>query len=342
MKPLLDYAGMVKIREPAEFRFTGKYESFSGKSVLWVRSGDLTVPVDLRGAQTFLLPSGGEGDSPAFDPETEVPLRIRWDSLSTLTGETKVFVGGTLVMEDKRPIFASSPESSLFVIFYEGSGHSLTLRTIRAGRDRNAYFNFITPYAFILGAFCQILIALTYLTRPALRPVMAMALTAIFAPLFPLLPPGLIFTMAARTFRWRARLYSAYRDLALLPLRYFPPGSDNGRLPGGETYVVRRYGNLLPAIHERELPLIIPPEGKHLGEIWHVFGVLPEGGGETFPAKPSDGFAVYGAYPGDPSVLARRYNSHAHRNEFISAFLALASLAVNIYLILLVFRFLGS
>jgi hypothetical protein len=341
MKPLLDYAAMVKVSEPEEFRFTGNFESVSEDRVLWVRGGNLTVPVDLTGARTFLLPNTSEeGITPTFDPGEEVPSRFRWDSLSTLTGEVKVFAGGNLVMRDNRPVFASSPGNPLLVIFYEGPDRSLTLRAIRAGRDRSKYINFLTPYAFILGAFCQILIALSYFTRPAMRPAMILALAAIFTPLFPLLPPGLIFTFATRRLQWRTRLLRAYRDLARLPLRFFPSGGDTGKLPGGEDYILRRLENLPPEFYKREIPFIIPAGEKRRDDTWHVFGALPEDG-DALPGEPGDIFAVYGALPGDPAVLARRYNASAAALEFVSFFFVFASLGLNAFLVRLIFLFLN-
>jgi hypothetical protein len=339
IKPLLNYAAMTKAEGPAEYRFTGNFESVSENHILWVRNSGLTVPVNLEGARTFLLPNTSESGIPAaFDPGEEIPVRFRWNSLSTLTGDTKVFVGGTLALEGRRPIFVSSPDKPLLVIFYEGADHSLTLRTIRAGRGRGTYFNFITPYALILGAFCQIFIALSYFTRPAMRSMMILAMAAIFTPLFPMLPPGFVFTFIAQRFQWRARLLQAYRDLARLPLRYFQPGNDKGKLPGGEDYIVRRYENLPPEFYERKIPLIIPAGEKRRGEIWHVFGVLPKGD-ETLPGRPTDIFAVYGALPGDPSVLVRRYNFIATVFDITALLFIVVSLGINAYLVRLVILF---
>jgi hypothetical protein len=89
--------------------------------------------------------------------------------------------------------------------------------------------------------------------------------------------------------------------------------------------------------------LLIPPEGTHKKEGWYVYGVLPEElpGGDadkdaqgaedgTFPREPRDVCAPYGAIPGNPEVLARRYTQKAYIMEIFSWLILLAGVAVNI------------
>ena len=212
-KPLLDYAGLVGGGQP-EYKFYGVFESVSPNGILWMKSEGLTVRADLRKANIYVFPNAGaEGNVPVFDPE-EVPEKIRWNRISSLTKKAKVFAGGALTERDNQRIFASLPDTPLFIIFYEGSENTLAMRAVRAGRHRNEFFNFLTPYAFILGAFSQILIAFTYLSRPAHRFTLIAALIALFTPLLPWIPPGMLFTTAYRRLWVHARAIRADRDLA--------------------------------------------------------------------------------------------------------------------------------
>jgi hypothetical protein len=233
--PMLDYALSCGLNTGlAEFRFTGNFESVTEDKVLWIRSGKLTIPVDLARARTFVLPHPSEEGIPAaFDPGEEALERIGWDRIAALTGEAKVFVGGVLTVKDKRRIFVSTPEKFLLVIFYEGEDRFLTIRAIRAGRAKNEYFNFLTPYSLILGAFSQALIVLAFFSRPAFRELAISAFTALFLPLLPWVPPGILFTIACRRLWWQVYILRAYRDLAGLLLHYASPG--------GEPYIVREY-----------------------------------------------------------------------------------------------------
>jgi hypothetical protein len=344
-KPILDYAACVNI-DPGlsggkEFRFSGGFESLTGNKILWIRGDDLTIPVDLRGAKTYVLPNmETEGIPAAFDPGEEAPEQIRLDRISALTGGVKVFAGGSLCVRDGRRIFVSTAAHPLMVIFYEGPDRSLTLRAIRAGRHRNEFFNFITPYSFIMGAFSQIIMATSLYSRPAYRLTLIPAIIALFTPLLPWLPPAIFFTLAYRRFWWKARIFRAYRDLVRIPRGYIPKGEKQGRLPGGELYIEKQYDTLPAAFYERKIPFIIPAGEKRMGDKWHLFGVLARGdekNPDAFPGEPEDAFAVYGAVPGEIEPLVRRYNRKAYGLEIISWILLLAGIGVNVLFITAIF-----
>jgi hypothetical protein len=303
----------------------------------------------------------------SFDPGKEAPARIHWDRVTALTEGAKVFVGGLLLPRDDRLTFVSRRDNPLLVIFYDGSDRSLTARTIRAGRHGNEYWNILTPYALILGAFSQILIALNFLQRPAFRLTVLAALIAVFLPLLSLIPPGFILTVLYRRLWWQARIFRAYRDLVRLPLKYLPPDMKSSRLPDGELYGVRRYETLPPdlekAIENREIPLLIPGTAVGKFQDWYVFGALPEGGKESGGegeglrepgfhepglyelgfaepglyelgfAEPRDPFATYGVLPGNPEKLARSFTVRAYVLEIISWILLLMGLSLNIFFI---------
>lgn len=268
-----------------------------------------------------------------FDPGEEVPARIRWNRVSTLTQGAKVFVGGPLLPVENRGTFVSTRENPLLIIFYDGPDRSLTTRAIRAGRHKNEYWNPITPYAFMLNAFSQIILAVSFLPRPAFRLTVLVACVAIFAPLFSLLPPGILLTVLYRRLWWRARIFRAYRDLARLPLKYLFPDKLEGYLPNGERYGALCYASLPTEAYEQQLPLLIPEEHLRRGDQWYVFGTLPEQGPCDLPRKPRDLFATFGALPGNPEALARRYTMHAYFLEILSWFFLLLGIGSNILFI---------
>jgi hypothetical protein len=344
LQPVLDYAACQHTPpEGRVYRFTGGFESLTdtsaegegsppGGQTLWIRSDTLTVPISLKGAHTYVLPmpEGGEVLGP-FDPGEESPERIRLDRISTLAEGAKVFVGGVLILREDRWTFVSTRENPLLVIFYDGPDSTLATRAIRAGRHRNEYWNRFTPYGFILNAFSQILIAASFLSRPAFRLTVIAAVIALFAPLLPLLPPGVLLTVLYRRLWWRARIFRAYRDLARQPLKYFPPESPGlGRLPGGERYGAVRRADL----SEETLPLIITEQRPRRGEDWLVFGKLPEEAAkDALPTAPGDPLAIFGALPGEPETLARRYNLSAYILEIAGGLFVLTGIALNLLFI---------
>jgi hypothetical protein len=279
------------------------------------------------------MPEGGDPLG-AFDPGEESPERVHWDRISTLTEGAKVFVGGLLTPLEDRWTFVSTKENPLLVIFYDGPDHTLAARAIRAGRHRNEYWNRITPYSFILNAFSQIFIAASFLPRPAFRLTVITAVIALFAPLLPLLPPGVLLTVLYQRLWWRARIFRAYRDLARLPLKYFRDFPQAGRLPNGENYGTVWYKEL-PA-GEKEFPLLIPEQRPRKGEGWYVFGTPNKDGPAAELLRPQDPFAAFGAVPGEPEVLARRYTQAAYIMEITGGLFILIGMALNILFIAMI------
>jgi hypothetical protein len=372
LRPLLNYAA-YRHGGSGEYRFTGGFESVTDGHTLWIRSAGLTVPVALTGAQTYVLPmppdpvaeSEGRdfpqdrrnfsGKSPvrmaldeSFDPGKETPQRIQWEQLTSLTEGAKVFVGGALVPQDDRLTFVATKERPLMVIFYDGPDRFLTIRAIRAGRQGNEYWNFLTPYALAMGAFSQLIMILNYLQRPVFQLTVIVAFIAMFIPLFPLIPPGLVFTVFYRRVWWRGRVYRAYRDLVRLPLRYFPaprPGDAlRGTLPGGEQYAGVVYQTLPEEVRAKiesgEIPVLIPEKEAGKSTPWYLFGTVRDGGA-VLPLPPHDVFATYGAVPGNPERLARLFTRKAYVLETISWVLLLAGIALNAVCITVIVRVLS-
>jgi hypothetical protein len=349
LRPLLDYAACQRARpEGSVYRFIGGFESLTDPSsresirdkaredqTLWIRSDTLTIPIVLKDAHTYMLPMPESGEILGpFDPGEEAPERIRLDRISALTEGAKVFVGGLLVLRDARWTFVSARENPLLIIFYDGPDNTLATRAIRAGRHRNEYWNRVTPYGFILNAFSQILIAASFLSRPAFRLTTLVAFAALFTPLLPFLPPGVLLTALYRRLWWRARIFRAYRDLARQPLKYFSPGDlSYGRLPGGEAYTAARRAEL----QEEGFPRIIPEQQPRRGEGWYVFGA--PGGDDSpdaLPALPQDPFAPFGALPGEPESLAKRYTLSAYILEIAGGLFVLAGVALNLLFIIMI------
>jgi hypothetical protein len=364
LKPLLDYGAYRRGGDGELYRFIGGFESVTGEDTLWLRGGDLTVAAALGGAHTYMMmptkdippepgsidQGRGAGPMDFSSGGEETPERIRWNRISALPGGVKVFVGGALVQKDGRPVFSSTREQPLLVIFYDGPDRAFPIRAIRAGRRHNEYWNSITPYSFILGAFSQIIMVMIFLPRPAFQLTALTAFIALFAPLFPLVPPGLLFTLIYQQLWRRARKLRSCRDLARLPLRHIPPGERTGRISGGEIYGALHRETLPPEFFERRIPLLAGVEGGGKKEGWYFFGALGEAQAEkaanldpaggppalgcnTLPAEPRDVFAVYGALPGKPEVLAKRCTIRAYTLEAFAWGALLAGIGLNAFFI---------
>jgi hypothetical protein len=215
--PLLDYRQYRQLKDDGDiFRFSGGIESITDGHTLWVKGHDLTIPVSIAKTKCFLLPAHeGEGFP-------EAPQQIRWNRVSTITEGTKVFIAGRIKKNDDRLSFVSTKELDLMVIFYDCPDSALASAIIRAARTRGEYWNNITPVSLAIGALALIYIAASYLGRPAFRLTVISALFAVFIPVLPVFPPGILFTSLYRRLSWDSRKLRANYDLA----RYgFLPGS---------------------------------------------------------------------------------------------------------------------
>jgi len=223
LSPILDYNSYWKAAkeqpEPVSFRFLGRLESVTDGETLWMHGKDLTIPVSLKNAETYMLPAyknDNVHEMPDIDEET--PVKIRWGKVSMLTEGSKVFVGGSLVYHEERWQFVSTKKNPLIVFFYDGPDHLLTSRVISSCRQQWAYWNAITPYSVIIGALCLLLMVFSFLHRPVFRPTVFLSFVSLFIPLYPIIPPGLLITVFCRRLAWKSRMYKAHSDLLRLSL----------------------------------------------------------------------------------------------------------------------------
>ncbi|MDR2194076.1 MAG: hypothetical protein LBP19_06370 [Treponema sp.] len=206
-KPLLDYETWRLLERghvnDTMFRFLGKFESVS-ETILWIKNESLLIPLGLRDTQIFFVNDAGL-------------RRIVNRRLLDISEETKIFVAGEIVWQDGRQMFASTKKNPLITILYDKEDNEdLVVRIISASRNKNDYWNLVTPYSIIMGIFSLILMAIFYLQRPAFRIMAIIALIAVFIPLFPFLPPGILFTSMSRFLRKCAETASIRSDITAI------------------------------------------------------------------------------------------------------------------------------
>ena len=336
--PLLDYA-MLRQNINGEYHFIGSFESITENSTLWIKTDNLTIPVFLKGAQTYMLPlsghkhEGGADQKMCFDESdlyVNAPAlrRFNWNRISSLTAGAKVFIGGVLKEINGRKIFASSKGQPLLIIFYECSESMLSAGVVRAGKYSAEYWNTVTPYSLIGGVFSLIGIAQLFYARPIYRVTVLSAIVAIFGPLFSLLPPGLIFTLVYRNLWLRACVYRVFRDVALLPLKY----AASGNAPQSQSGAVYECRMLKVLPGNSKIPRLLPVSKPEKNEVWHMAGFFDDAGtGEPLALASTNPFTPCGLLPGSPKTVSRIYNRKAVLLE-VSAWLALAAgIALNVF-----------
>ena len=227
LSPVIDYRSYWQNEKNEEFmggtfRIIGSFESVTDEQTLWIRDENLTVPVSLKKARIYLLPKQTENVSPEIPAAgDEILENIRSRKISTLDEGTRVFVGGCLECINERWSFASAKDKPLIVVFFSGPDDSLASRIIRAGQPAGEYWNAVTPYSIAIGAISLLFMASSFLYRPAFRLTVIVSLLALFVPLYPIIPPGLLLTVICRRLAWRSRALKACCDLVRLPMYGF-------------------------------------------------------------------------------------------------------------------------
>jgi len=312
------------------FRFMGEIDSITDGHTLWVKGEDLTIPVSLNKTKCWLLPAHDEDEDEIQEP----PERVRWNNVSTLSEGIKVFIGGQINMQNNRMSFVSTKEMPLTVIFYNCPDSSLTDEIIRSSRTQNEYWNNITPVSIVIGALSLFCVAAYFLNRPAFRLTTITALVAVFLPILPMFPPGLLLTLLYRRITWHARKLRSYWDLVRLPMCYLKEGEESTILGStGEKYGYIKIDS--PSAAKENTPFLLPDYGKEENPQWHIFGVLTQ---ENSLPQPSSGdpFVTFGLLHGLPKRLASRYAFRAYSLEALAWVLLLLGISINVVFIFLI------
>ncbi len=191
------------------FRFFGKLEAVQGQTSIWIGDGSLSVVIDLVGVPIYILPGGGMRGEGLPD---ETPRIVFWKELTALAEGTDFLVVGDIVERQGTLHFDRGAADIPLVIIYDCPKEQLFARATWSGRQRNEYWNHLTPVSLVGGFLAETLWALTLADRSLLQAIVAMVLGLV--PVLPLMPPGVVGFFWYRRI-WRvARRLRAQRDLA--------------------------------------------------------------------------------------------------------------------------------
>ena len=327
----------------------GQLEAIQGENRIWINTGSFTVEVDLQSAKLYFLPSfSTKAQTLPVERLEEVipdeqPALVSWDQVFSLPAGTQLFIAGPLYSVEDRAVFRSQVKDPLLVVLYDGEQRTIVQRAIWGGRQRNEYWNQFTLVSLLTGSFCMLLLAYIFMrTTPSGWPPL-FALSLAFFPISGLLPPGFILYYLYRFFWKRARLLRAQRDLLRLPLRYYKDSEGMNRetvitLPTGEAYLCTQDANLLIKGELKVRGGSIPFIERGKIEEYLLFGAYKEKEDQRWVEAPQDPMAELVLVMGNPAMLAESCNRRAHLFEQLSAVCAFSALALNLFLLLLVWH----
>ncbi len=340
------------------FRFFGTLEAIQGDDRIWIINGALSVAVDLRNVNVYLLPAAPSPD------QADTELRtVPWSRIFSLPEGTTILVGGALFGEDGRGVFRTQNKKRPLVVIHDCKREHIIQRAIWGGRQRNEYWNPFTLPSIITGSFSLFLLSYLLLGDSGQRIPALLALAMSLAPMSPFLPPAFPLYFLYRHFWKKARLMRAQRDVVKLPLRYFPPTRPGAArdprprratlLPDLEPYImlsgVQRPGEPPEIFSDGEsvrLPeetkrifLSLPPRSEgRIGSAnaWYAFGAYSEDGDGIVLKRPEDPMAELILLPGNPEEIAEEYDRVARFYELVSAFCIALTGSANMTGILLI------
>jgi hypothetical protein len=274
----------------------------------------------------------------------EEPEKISWNKIFSLPEGTKILISGSLFKEEGRPVFRSGKNRPLTVVIYDGPEETILRRSIWTGRQKNEYWNMITPGSITAGSFSLFIQTYILFRTPMLRFQALVALTASLLPVIVFVPPGILFFFLYRRLWRRGRILRAERDLLQLPLRFFPDPGDHSyqetSLPDGETIAMLRVSNSgklpLHAVEGRikmRKSVLLEQYGKPDSQDYYIFGSPVQQGDTSMVEKPGDPMAEFLIIPGNPASLSAECARRAHLFELAAVAVFSIGLAMNISLV---------
>lgn len=341
---LFPTAGYVQVR-PEEsgsgylgtFRCFATLEAIQGDDTVWVRAGRVSFGVRMQGVTVYMLPSGlipGSGTPNTENLPDEMPAMVPWAKVGSLPEGTRMFVAGPLYRSETKAVFRSDGAAFLTVVIYDGAEETVLQRSIWGGRQRNEYWNRLTPVSLAAGSFSLIILASVYVASPWLRSAAILAVLGSMIPVLPLGPPGVVLFFLYRRLWQEARYLRAERDLLRFPLRFSSTENEPVLLPNGERYL--RFS--VPADQKDEL--------MQRGALYRSAKVVRKApdsltcfcvlNGDGQPKPPDDPLIEFILIPGDPEEISRRCQGRARRLEIVSLSAFSAGLLTNLYIALLI------
>ncbi|GAB6089619.1 hypothetical protein [Spirochaeta dissipatitropha] len=218
--PLISYSDQRPAAGSKESMFLGSrrmiatVDALEDDSILWVSNGRFSTAVEMKG-QNLVLLSGTQDDllSGNQNDAARSPVMVPWKRMFTINQGTQIYIAGQLCVENQQLRFRGSKNEPLLIILFEGDPRLVLFRTIWNARQRNEYYNQLTPGSMTLGSVALLLLSYLLFATPGGRLWGLGALTFSFSPVLPLLPPSVAGYYIFRRLWRRARVLRSQRDV---------------------------------------------------------------------------------------------------------------------------------
>lgn len=324
--PICGYNDIIARRKEGYYRFFGEIEAIQPEGLLWVKNSEMTMTVKMNHCHVYMIPSEKKKNS-------QMPTKLPWSRVFSLPEGTAVYISGDVKESDGRVLFSGSRKDPLTVILYDGEMDSLLERSISCGRQKNEYWNFMTPWSIGIGGILSLVLLNMMIQAAVSTDFLIGGIIVAALPVVPFLPPGLFFFLLYTSMWRRGRLCRADRDLVSLPLRF-----EERNIPVS-SYLHQKFDSGDPL-----LPLLdgYTQRGPKNATLWScsAFGAVVKREDGKWLGKPEDPMKEYLVIEDDPRKLILRASGKASVYEILSILSMLLSLTSNIFLMVFIINLL--
>jgi len=328
--PICSYSEISERRKEGYFRFFGEIESIQSEGRrLWVKNKSLTMTVQMANCHVYLIPSEKKMTS-------QMPTKLPWSRVFSIAEGTPVFISGEVREVEGRIRFAGDRKNPLTVIIYDGEEKTLLERSISCGRQKNEYWNFLTPWSIAIGGILSLALLNMMIKASVPTEVLIGGIIVSALPVIPFLPPGLFLSLLYTVLWRRGRYCRADRDLVALPLRF-----EDRNIGAAEYRHIhfcdgQRFWPAEPGYKVRGIHF----PGHEKKSLWHhsLFGAEIQGIDGPRIGPPSDPMKEYILLNDNPRKLIARSTRLAFLFEILAMISICSALAVNIWIILFIFK----
>ena len=313
------------------YRFFGSLQALEGENILWLKNNNVSVGIDLEGVPIYMLPSisAEKPFSKKLNYPDKSPKKTYWNRIFSIPEKTSFFVSGKFIQNKGFPQFINTKEDPLLVIIFDCDISNFYSHAILSGRQRNEYWNSLTPGALTIGSFSLFIYFYLLIQMPYMHFVAVTALSFSLVPVIPFFPPGLLFYYIYRSFWKKARNLRAERDLLKLPLNFFTKSGGASKtqsvtLANGNTYNCYIKNTKEEALSIYKKPVLRLSSLDQKIKEYFVFGTETQ----------NDPFAETLLIPGNPEFLSKESTRIARKYEIISAFNFAADFIINFIIFL--------
>jgi len=335
----VSYKTVYGDKSSGSYRFLGSLQAIEGDNILWLTNSDVSVSINLEGVPIYMLPSFSRemSFSKTLNYPDENPKKTYWNRIFSIPEKTSFFVSGKFIQNNGLPQFINSKEDPLLVIIFDCEISEFYRHAILSGRQRNEYWNSLTPGALTIGSFSLFIYFYLLIQLPYMHFVAVTALSFSLVPVLPFFPPGLLFYYIYRSFWKKARYLRAERDLLKLPINFFVKhgglaAAHSVPLANGGTYSYCIRKTKKEALTIFKKPVLRKSSLDHVVREYYIFGSQNQ--------IQNDPLAETLYIPGNPEFLAAESTKTAKKYEIISVLNFSVGFILNFIIYLSVITFL--